>query len=213
VTFTVIDAIQRSPEWYAARLGRLTASVASDMLATVKSGEAASRRKLRTKLVLERLTGRAQESGYVSPAMQTGIDREAEAFGHYEAVTGRILHRSGFLSCDGLMAGCSLDAHEQGFKRIAEIKNPEDHTHLEYLETGKVPYDYACQVLHSMWVTGADVCDWFSYNPNFPESMQMALVEIKRADLDIDGYDKKARAVLAEVDAKHKALLGWKAVA
>jgi hypothetical protein len=213
MTFTIIDAPQRSPEWHAARLGRLTGTGAEDMMATIRTGEAAGRRKLRTRLVLERLTGRSQESGYVSASMQQGIDREADAFALYEAQTGRVLHRSGFLSCDGLMAGCSLDAHEDGFARIAEIKCPEDHTHLEYLETGKVPYGYLCQVTHAMWVTGAAECDWFSFNPNFPEAMQIAMVTIPASALDLEGYDRKARTFLAEVDAKHQSLLGWKGAA
>jgi len=51
MAFTVIDAPQRSAEWFAARAGRLTGSVAADMLATIKSGEAAARRDLRTRLV------------------------------------------------------------------------------------------------------------------------------------------------------------------
>ena len=38
--FRVVEAEQRSPEWFAARLGRLTGSVAGDMVATIKSGEA-----------------------------------------------------------------------------------------------------------------------------------------------------------------------------
>lgn len=216
--YDVIDAPQRSPEWVAARLGRLTATAAEDMLSTVKSGESAGRRKLRARLVLERLTNRSQESGYVSAAMQQGIDREADAFALYEAQTGRVLLRSGFLSCTDLMAGVSLDAHEPPdgdgrIQRIAEIKSPEDHTHLEYLETGKVPYKYVCQIRHALWVTGAEVCDWFSYNPNFPERMQIALVPVKACALDIPEYDRLARAFLAEVDLKHKSLLGWQAVA
>jgi hypothetical protein len=61
VSFTVVMAEQRSPEWFAARLGRLTGSRAADMLATIKSGEAAARRDLRVQLVVERLTSTLQE--------------------------------------------------------------------------------------------------------------------------------------------------------
>jgi hypothetical protein len=95
--FVEIAAEQRTPEWYAARVGRLTGSVAGDMLAKIKSGEAAGRRNLRLRLVLERLTGKPQESGFVSQAMQDGIDREALAFAAYEALTGEMVQRSGFL--------------------------------------------------------------------------------------------------------------------
>jgi len=64
MSFTIIDAPQRSPEWYAARCGRLTGSAAGDMLARLKgNGEAAARRDLRMRLVLEILTGLPQEDG------------------------------------------------------------------------------------------------------------------------------------------------------
>ena len=49
--------IQGSPEWFAVRCGRATASRFSDVLATIKSGEAASRRNYKAQLVCERLTG------------------------------------------------------------------------------------------------------------------------------------------------------------
>ena len=42
---------QRSPEWFTVRAGKLTGSAAKDMLAEIKSGEAAARRDLRYKLV------------------------------------------------------------------------------------------------------------------------------------------------------------------
>jgi hypothetical protein len=86
----ILTTDQRSPAWIAARLGRLTGSRAADMMTTVKSGEAAGRRNLRVQLVLERLTGVSQESGYVSRDMQYGLDREADAFGAYEAATGQL---------------------------------------------------------------------------------------------------------------------------
>src|SRR4051812_22312832 len=88
---------QRVPEWYQARVGRLTGSSAADMLARIKTGEAAARRDLRMRLVCERLTGQAQEDTYVSPAMQHGIDMEDAAFAAYEAHTGQIAQRVGFL--------------------------------------------------------------------------------------------------------------------
>ena len=55
--FTIVEAEQRTPAWFAARAGRLTASRAKDMLAAIKTGEAAARRDLRIQLVVERLTG------------------------------------------------------------------------------------------------------------------------------------------------------------
>jgi hypothetical protein len=70
---TIHDVIQRSPEWRALRAGRLCGSDAADAFKTNKDGKfAASRRNIAMQLVLERITGRVQESGFVTQAMQDG---------------------------------------------------------------------------------------------------------------------------------------------
>jgi hypothetical protein len=200
---TVLNAPQRSPEWTQARLGRLTSTGADAMLARLKNGdEAAGRRNLRVRLMLERLTGQSQERDFVSSAMQAGADAEGDAFAAYEALTGTVLHRTGFLSCDDLMAGCSLDGHFGDFEGIVEIKSPLPATHLEYLKTGRVPTDYLRQVTHALWVTGAAWCDWFSYQPAFPEWAQIKLVRVERSAVDLVAYDVAARDFLAEVDGE-----------
>ena len=200
--FTVIDAAQRSPEWYAARLGRLTGSVAGDMLATIKSGEAAARRNLRLRLVLERLTRRSQESDFVSPAMQAGIDREDAALAAYEAITGDLVTKSGFLAHTELMAGCSLDGHRGDFSILLSIKCRQPAAHLDFLRFGKVPADALGQMRHEMWITGADEHHYFSWNPDFPDDLQSKMAVFMRADLGISEYDQKARLFLAEVDVE-----------
>src|SRR5690348_5803085 len=130
MNFTIIDAEQRSPAWFAARLGRLTGSRAADMLATIKSGEAAARRDLRLQLVCERLTGAAQEDPFVNAAMLRGIECEPLAFAAYEARTGLLAQRTGFLAHTSIMAGCSLDGHIGQFDGLLEVKCPKSATHL-----------------------------------------------------------------------------------
>lgn len=206
MTFTIINAEQRSPEWFAARAGRLTGSRAADMLATIKSGEAAGRRNLRAQLVLERVTGKPQEQTFESAAMRQGAEREAAALDRLEAELGYILTRTGFLAADGLMAGCSLDGHVGNFERIVEAKAPLAATHLEYLKSGKVPGEYLKQITHNLWISGAQACDWLSYNPDFPEHLQTKIVEVARDEAAIAAYDTAARAFLAEVDRELEAL-------
>ena len=53
----IINVEQRTPEWFAARLGRVTGSRARDVIATIKSGEAAARRDYRMELIVERYAG------------------------------------------------------------------------------------------------------------------------------------------------------------
>lgn len=208
--FHIIDAPQRSPEWFQARLGRLTGSVAKDILAKLKDGKpAASRRNLCLRLMLERLTGKPQESDYVSPAMQAGIDREADAFASYEALTGDIVTRTGFLAHDTLMAGCSLDGHIGDFDKLMSIKCRQPAAHLDFLKSGTIPGDSLAQMRHELWITGAQEHDYFSWNPDFPTHMQSRLVTLTRAGADIGGYEAEAIKFLEEVERECAAVIGW----
>jgi hypothetical protein len=199
--FTVLEAEQRSPEWFAARVGRLTGSVASDMLAALKgNGEAYQRRDLRARLVCERLTGVPQEDGYVNAVMQRGIDKEPEARLAYEALTGELVEQTGFLTHTELMVGCSLDGHVGDFSGIVELKCPKSATHLSYLKAGCVPSHHLPQILHNLYVTGAEWCDFVSFDDRFPEGLQLFVHRVPRVELDILAYEKCALKFLSEVD-------------
>lgn len=203
-TFTIIDAPQRSPEWFQARAGRLTGSCAGDVLASIKSGEAAARRNLRLRLVLERLTGKSQESDFISPAMQAGIDREPLAFAAYEAMTGTVVQRCGFLSHTELMAGCSPDGYLGDFARVLSIKCRQPAAHYEFLRTAAIPADALAQINHELWITGALEADYFSWNPDFPEALQARIVTVNRGM--VAEYADKALAFLKEVDRDFEAM-------
>jgi hypothetical protein len=53
----IIDCAQGSPEWFAARAGRVTASRIADLMAKTKTGWGACRANYLAELVAERLTG------------------------------------------------------------------------------------------------------------------------------------------------------------
>ena len=213
MTFTIIDAPQRSPEWFKARAGRLTGSAAKHLFSSGKgNAEPVGRRDLRYQLVVERLTGQPQDdgTGFVNAAMQWGIDHEDDAFAAYEALTGNLTQRSGFLAHTAHMAGCSLDGHVGDFEGILEIKCPKSATHWMYLrEHLTLPPEYLPQVAHNLWITGAAWCDFLSFDPRFPEAMRTFYVRVARAEVDLAGYEQKALAFLAEVERELDAMRGW----
>lgn len=210
---TIIDVPQRTPEWYAARLGRLTASCAKDMLAKIQKGEAAARRDLRTRLVCERLTGQPQDDGYVNADMQRGIDLEADAFAAYEAHTGHLVARVGFLQHDTIAAGCSPDGVLDDGRGLLELKVPRSATHLRYLRDGGLPAEHAPQILHALWISGAAYCDFCSFDPRFPAHLQLFIVRVERNDFEVMTYGKAAETFLAEVDAEVEAVKALRTVA
>lgn len=206
MNFTIHDDPQRSAEWFAWRLGRLTGSCAGDMLAKIKTGEAASRRNLRLRLVLERLTLKSQESDYISPAMQAGIEREPDAIAAYEALTGHLVRTTGFLAHDTHMAGCSLDGHLGDFEKLVSVKCRQPAAHYDFLRTGKISADALAQIRHELWITGAAEHDYFSWNPDFPETLQIRLQTVTRAEADIPAYEADALTFLGEVQRECEVL-------
>lgn len=189
------------------RAGKVTASRAADVLAKVKSGgEAAARKNYRVQLVAERLTGQPQEDGFVSAAMQRGIDLEPQAFATYESLTGNMPSRVGFLAHTDLPIGSSPDGVIGDYDGILELKVPNAATHLGYLRAGKLPAEYEPQVCHHLLVSGAAYCDFMSYGPMFPDSLQTFLVRVYRSDVDLDAYETALRNFLQEVQCELEAI-------
>lgn len=218
MTFTIVTADQRSDEWRRARAGRLTGSVAADMLDVLKDGKTPGykRRDLLARLVCERLTGESQEDGYVNAIMQRGIDLEPEARGEYEALTGLLVAETGFLAHLGLMVGCSLDGHIGEFEGILELKCPKAATHMRYWKAGGVPPEHRPQVIHNLWVSGAQWADVVSYDPRFPPHLRLFRIRVERTpevEIEIASYEKCALKFLAEVDAEVEALMKLGSVA
>lgn len=207
MSFVTLTAEQRTDAWRAARLGRVTGSCASDMLAKVKSGEAAGRKNLRIRLVLEQLTGQSQEDGYVSREMQRGIELEPAAILAYEVETGLLVRPVGFLAHPSLMAGCSPDGIVGSFAGLVEAKVPNSATHLEYLR-GTVPGNYLKQCQHNLWITGAPWCDFVSYDPRFPEPLRLKITRINLDEAQRLSYDLLVRMFLAEVERERNEVEG-----
>jgi predicted phage-related endonuclease len=206
--FTIADCVQRTPEWYALRAGRLCASEANDMLAQGRGGaESKTRTKLVVRKALERVTGKSLERSFQSQAMQDGTEREALARSMYEARTGECLLTPGFVMHTAYLAGWSPDGVTDDFTGFVEIKCPEWHTHLDTLESQQVPTEYLRQMLHGgFWIAGAEWGDFVSYHPDFPAPLDLCIVRVTRTTLNLVAYETAARAFLEEVAAKVETL-------
>lgn len=195
---------QQSPEWFAARLGKATASRFKDVLATIKNGEAATRRNYRMQLVVERLTGQKEE-GYTNQAMSWGNDNEPLARIAYEVKTGLLVTQADFVDHPTLMAGASPDGliGEDGG---LEIKCPhQSAVHIETIQSG-MPSEHMPQVQGAMWITGRKWWDFVSYDPRMPEHLQLYVQRIERDDKYIADLEAKVTAFLCEVESTIKQL-------
>ena len=188
---------QRTEEWFQARLGKVTASRVADVLAKIKSGESASRRNYKIQLVSERLTGEKQET-YINQAMQDGIDREFYARERYVQQFGEV-EEVGFVKHPTLEAGASPDGMV-GEDGILEIKCPMGSTHTETLMTQDVPSRYVPQIQFQLLVTGRKWCDFVSYNPMFPEHLQIFVKRVEADPVYQKELESEVKQFLSEVD-------------
>jgi putative phage-type endonuclease len=200
-----IDIQQRSQEWYTARLGKVTASRLSDVVAKIKTGEAAGRAGYRAQLVAERLTGKPQES-FQSQAMDWGTEAEPLARATYEARTGNLVDAVGFVTHPAIeLAGASPDGFI-GNDGLIEIKCPTTKTHIDTLVNQSVPSKYIPQMLWQMACTGRDWCDFVSFDPRMPINLQIFIHRVNRDDELISFYEKEVVKFLQEVDESIKKL-------
>jgi putative phage-type endonuclease len=190
---------QRTPDWEAARLGKATASRIADVIASTKSGYAASRANYAAQLISERLTGVKAEA-FESAAMRWGQEKEGEALEVYAFEQDADVTQVGFLDHPAVpMAGASPDGLV-GDDGLVEIKCPLTATHIETL-LGAPPARYVAQMQWQMAVTGRLWCDFVSYDPRLPLPMRLFVRRIARDDRLITELEREVGTFLAEIDA------------
>lgn len=202
--------IQGSEEWREARLGRVTASRVSDIIAKTKTGSAASRANYAAELIAERLTGMPQER-YQNSAMEWGIQTEPEARAAYEFYRDVTVEEVGFIPHPDIpMSGASPDGLV-GDNGLVEIKCPNLATHISTLLIPAVPRNYMTQIHWQMACTGRQWCDFVSYDPRMPEDLQLFVKRVHRVDARIDELEDAVCDFLLEVDEKIAWLRGLSA--
>lgn len=192
-------AIQNTPEWFSARLGRVTGSRVADLVARTKSGPSASRAHYLAQLVSERLTGQTSDS-FTNTPMQWGVDHEDEARRAYTFRTGRTVTLTGFEQHPTIrMAGASPDGFVD-LDGLVEIKCPNTSTHVDTFVSGKIPAKYEIQMLWQLACTGRSWCDFVSYDPRLPEAMCLFITRIEHDEARIGDLENEVRVFLTEVD-------------
>lgn len=198
---------QRTPEWFEARLGRVTASRVADMMARTKTGYGASRANYMAELICERLTGKQAER-FSSAAMAWGTETEPQARAMFTLTTGLSVEETGFaLHPEIADLGASPDGLI-GDDGLVEIKAPNTATHIETLLSETVPQKYVLQMQTQLACTGRQWCDFVSFDPRLPDEMQLFIRRVDRDDELIAEIEREARAFLAEIETKMSALRG-----
>lgn len=198
------NVCQESADWLADRAGCFTASRSSDLMARLANGKpGAGRANLIALLAVERLTGTCVPT-FQSAAMARGIEMEAEARDAYSFAYGVAVHECGFIRHpDVPNCGASPDGL-LGEEGLLEIKCPSSFDkHLAAIRTNAHATEYRWQLQHQLFVTGRRWVDAVSYDPRWPEGLQMAVCRVERDERAID----ELAAAIAEAETEVAALV------
>ncbi len=178
----IIDCVQGTDEWFAARIGIVTASRFKDVL-NKKTG----RMTYMMSKLTERQQGRCRDA-FQSDAMKMGIENEKHARKYYEDKLGVNVELVGFVKMGEL--GSSPDGLV-GKNGIIEIKCSEGPSHYTIILKKKMPTVHIPQVQGNLWITERKWCDFISYDP-WGKCNPFYCIRIMRDDIYINEQLKPA---------------------
>lgn len=199
-----IECPQGTPEWHAARAGKITASCFADAISrcTRKSGSrdagdpTAVAERYAADLAIERISGQPHGEPPKAWILERGHEMEAAARMHYEARTGSFVTEAGICVTDDGIFGYSSDGlvDDDG---LIEVKAPIDSSKiLAMWETGDTS-EYDHQMQGGLWITGRKWCDFLMYVPDLAAvGKDLFVKRVFRDDAFIDAMVEK----LAEFD-------------
>lgn len=189
----ILTMPQGSPEWLAARLGRVTMSELKTLLVNGKGpgGLGTGAITYMHQLMGERMTGELAEPFQGNAHTRRGHELEGMARSLYVNATGELSpqevgiilnHEVGY-SPDSLM----------GDNGLLEIKTKLPKFQIEVLLSGEVPAEHVAQCQGGLWVGEREWIDFVSYWPGMP-------LFIKRVYRD----DIMIRTIAERVEAFHE---------
>jgi hypothetical protein len=164
----ILDSfLQRSPEWVEARLGNPGCSSIGKII-TSKGEPSKQREDYLMQLAAEIITGRCEESGYLTQHMINGIEREDPCRALFEMIQGAEVRQVGIVYKDERKrCHCSPDGLI-GDDAILEMKNPMAKSHIRSLLDGSLPTDYFGQCQMSLYVCERPLLYYMSNSDGLP---------------------------------------------
>lgn len=210
-TFTTEDRIEATKQgtdaWHQMRLGKVTASRVADIMAKTKTGASTSRQNYLIELALARVTG-TPEASYTSPAMQWGIDNEAQARMAYEIYSSDFVDQVPFVDHPNIeWFGASPDGLIRN-EGLVEIKCPNSATHWATIKSGEAPSKYIYQMQTQMACTNTEWCDFVSFDPRMPQRSQLFVKRVFRDNNMISEIEEAVKQFLSEVQIEVNLMRG-----
>ena len=189
--------IQGTEEWLQERLGKVTASRISDVMMKPTT---AGYQNYRSELIVERLTGKPAKT-FTTAAMEHGTETEPQARAMYSLLEGLDVVEIGFAPHPTIEASGASPDGLVGDDGLVEIKCPQPTEHIRVLTGGAIKRPYALQMQWQMACTGRTWCDFVTFNPDFPNHMQMHVQRVQfDAELNAE-IEEAVRTFLKGADA------------
>jgi hypothetical protein len=164
----IIECVQGSDEWIAARLGIPTASEFHRIITAVKGDLSKSARKYAAGLVAETLLGKPLEKPPGSLwVLERGKLLEPLAIQQYGFVTDAEVRRVGLVTTDDGRVGGSPDGLIVGSRGGLEVKCTLDENHMSIFADGPGD-DYKQQVQGNLAICELEWWDLYAYHPELP---------------------------------------------
>jgi putative phage-type endonuclease len=159
---------QLSPEWFAIRKGKMSASHAQAIATNGKGLET---------YILELMAeyySTGEKEQYTNKDIERGLELEETARAMYELETGETVEQVGFIEYDEY-TGCSPDGTTKD--GLIEIKCLNDKNHFQLLLDGKIETKYLWQIQMQLYITNKKWCDFVAYNPNFKQNLYIKRIK------------------------------------
>ena len=178
--------LQQTEEWFAARLGKFTASRFGDLMTKgrkkdeIFGGTAIS---YMMEVAAQKLTGERMQ--IFGAALDHGNEFEDVARQEYEKRTGCEVEELGFCEISDYSGG-SPDGKVKDSNKLIEIKCPYNTAnHLKNVINQEIDKKYIWQMQGCMLATGATSCDFISFDPRIEsEAFRMVIINVP-ADNDM----------------------------
>jgi len=176
------DIAQNTDEWLDMRIGKITGSTCSKMMANFGKAFGEPAKKAAVQIAVEQLTGkRSNSDGYSNAHMDRGHEQEPIARSLYEDKFFVDVDNGGFFDCG--FSGCSPDGLV-GNDGIIEIKSVISSVHYANIKRGNVDPAYKWQIYFNLLKTEREWIDFVSYCADFPPDKQLYVFRVNKSESD-----------------------------
>ena len=202
-----LDIEQNTDEWLGLRLGKVTGSGLSKIMANYGKAFGEPAKNYASEIALEQVTGKSQGVHYTNAHMDRGHEQEPIARAMYEEKYFCEVSNGGFF--DNGKTGCSPDGliYLDG---VIEIKCVIGSVQFKTIKRNKFDPTYKWQLVFELKETGRDWVDYVSYSSDFPEGNRLFEYRADKDDFkeEFQMVDERLDMFFKLVDENKKIIQG-----